>query len=68
MYKTSAKQKAVERPNFKPGDFVALKEGKTKWYMAEVVDADEENEELKLKFMRKFGERFIFVEGTLGIL
>ena len=43
-------------------DFVALRAGKTTWYMAQVSDVDHEKMEVEVNYMKKSGHSFIFTE------
>ena len=43
-------------------DFVALRAGKTTWYMAQVSDVDHEKMEVEVNYMKKSGHSFIFTQ------
>ena len=43
-------------------DFVALRAGKTTWYMAQVSDVDHEKMEVEVNYIKKSGHSFIFTE------
>ena len=46
----------------KAGDFVALKFGMKKWYMAQVSDIDHSIPEIEVKFMARSGNTYIFTD------
>ena len=45
---------------FSIGDFVAVRAGKSKWYMAIISEFDNDTEEVKLNFMERSGSLFSF--------
>ena len=47
---------------FAIGDYVTVRFGKSKWYMAIITEVDNETEEVKLNFMEKTGKLFAFSE------
>ena len=42
------------------GDYVAVRLGKSTWYMAIITEDDNETKEVKVKFMEKSGSLFAF--------
>ena len=57
-------QDKSEQPHLtlKHGDFVVVKVGPTKWYMAHVIRTDNYVKVIEVKFMSKTGSKFSFTE------